>query len=114
MLFELLFKIIFLAALIAYLTPVKYSVKKSILIIAGFHFFIWIANYACYVYLSKELISDYQFFTIGIPGFFCFNMVAKYKGFRVLFSLLTVAIFSMLSSFIGNLAASNSPVCNTV
>lgn len=110
MLFELPFKIIFLAALIAYLTPLKYSMKKSILIIAGFHCFIWIANYACYIYLSKEFISDYLFFTIGIPGFFCFNMVAKYKGFRVLFSLLTVAIFSMLSSFIGNLAYSNGPV----
>ncbi len=110
MLFELLFKILFLAGLIAYLTPLKYSVKKSILIIAVSHFVIWIANYACYVYISKEFIEDFLFFTIGIPGFFCFNAVAKYKGFRMLFSLLTVALFSMLSSFIGNLPYFSNPL----
>ena len=103
MLFELLFKIIVLAVLISYLTPMKYSVKKSALIITVFHLFIWIANYLCYVYISEELITDFLFFTISIPGFFCFNIVAKYKGFRVLFSLLTVAIFSLFSSFIGHL-----------
>lgn len=103
MLFELLFKIIFLGVLISYLTPMKYSVKKSVLIITVFHLFIWMANYLCYVYISKKLITDFLFFTIGIPGFFCFNVVAKYKGFRVLFSLLTVAILSFFSSFIGSL-----------
>lgn len=110
MLFELLFKILFLAGLIAYLTPLKYSIKKSALIIAVSHFVIWIANYACYVYISKEIIEDFLFFTIAIPGFFCFNAVAKYKGFRVLFSLLTVALFSMLSSFIGNLPYFSNPL----
>lgn len=110
MLFELLSKIIFLAGLIAYLTPMKYSLKKSVLIIAVFQFFIWIVNYACYVYVGKEIIHNLLFFTIGIPGFFCFNIVARYKGSRVLFTLLTVALFSTFSSFIGNLTFQSSQI----
>ncbi len=110
MLLELLIKAIFMAALTSCLTPMKYSMKKSFLIIAGFHLFIWIINYAFYAYVSKEFISYYMFFTVGIPGFFCFNIVARYKGFRVLFSVLTVALFSMLSSFLGDLAHTGSPV----
>lgn len=110
MLLELLFKITFLGGLVAYLTPMKYTVKKSVLIVAGFHFFIWIANYVCYAYISNAFISDFLLFTIGIPGFVCFNLVARYKGFRVLFSQLSVALFSMFSSFIGNLPFRSSPV----
>lgn len=110
MLLELLVKIIFLAALVAYLTPMKYSVRKSVFIIAGFHLVIWIANYAIYLYISQKFVLDFLLFTVGIPGFFCFNIVAKYKGFRVLFSMLTVALFSMFSSFIGNLPFYNSQI----
>ncbi len=103
MLLELLFKIIVLATMIALLTPLKYSVKKSAVIIIALQLLIWMTNYLCYVFISKPLIEDFQVFTIGIPGFFCFNAVAKYKGFRMLFTLLTVTIFSIFSGFIGNL-----------
>jgi two-component system sensor histidine kinase AgrC len=103
MLLELLFKIAVLSTMIALLTPMKYSVKKSAVIIIALQLLIWMANYLCYAYISKPLIALFQFFTIGIPGFFCFNVVAKYKGFRVLFTLLTVSIFSMFCDFIGNL-----------
>ena len=99
-----------MAALTACLTQMKYPMKKSLLIITGFHLFICIINYALYVYVSKELLVYYMYFTLGIPGFFCFNMVAKYKRFRVLFSVLTVAIFSMLSSFLGYVAYTGSNV----
>ena len=107
---EILIKTIFMAALTACLTQMKYSMKKSVFIIAGFHFFICIFNYAFYVYVSKELMLYFMYFTLGIPGFFCFNMVAKYKRFRVLFSVLTVAIFSMFSSFLGYVAYTGSHV----
>ncbi len=76
MLLELLFKIIVLATMIALLTPLKYSVKKSAVIIIALQLLIWMANYLCYVFISKPLIEDFQVFTIGIPGFFCFNAVA--------------------------------------
>ena len=110
MLLEILIKVMFMAALTACLTPMKYSLKKSILIITGVHFFIWVVNYIFYVYVSKEFISNYLFFIVAIPGLICFNMVAKYKKFPVLFSVLTVSIFSMLSSFLGYLAYNSSPV----
>ena len=110
MLLEIFIKVMFMATLTACLTPMKYSLKKSVLIIAGFHFFIWIINYIFYVWVSKEFMSNYFFFTLGIPGLFCFNIVAKYKGFPVLFSVLTVSIFSMLSSCLGYLAYNSSPV----
>ncbi len=109
-LLEILIKVMFMAALSACLTPMKYSLKKSILIIVGGHLLIWIINYTFYDFVSKEFISNYMFFTVGIPGFFCFNIVAKYKKFRVLFSVLTVSIFSMLSSFLAYLEYSGSPV----
>ena len=107
---EILLKTVFMAALTACLTQMKYAMKKSVLIITGFHLFICIINYALYVYVSKELLVYYMYFTLGIPGFFCFNFVAKYKRFRVLFSVLTVAIFSMLSSFLGYVAYTGSHV----
>ena len=79
---EILLKTIFMAALIACLTQMKNPMKKSVLIIMGIHLFICIINYALYVYVSKELLVYYMYFTLGLPGFFCFNMVAKYKRFR--------------------------------
>ena len=104
MLWYLLLNIALLAILMAYITPVKYSAKKSILIIVFAHCVSWIGNYLIYVYLGADFLSHTFAITAAIPGFICFNIVAKYKGLRVLFSLLTVTLFALLASFIGNLA----------
>lgn len=114
MLLELLFKIIVLSTMIALLTPMKYSVRKSAVIIIALQLLIWMANYLCYTFISKPLIDDFLFFTIGIPGFFCFNVVAKYKGFRVLFTLLTVSVFSMFCDFIAHLNLPSGTVINNI
>jgi hypothetical protein len=104
MLLYLLLKVCLLAVLMAFITPVRYSVKKSALIIVSIHGVSWIANYLFYVYLGNDFLSNFYVLTAGIPGFICFNIIAKYRGLKVLFSLLTVTIFALLASFVGYLA----------
>ncbi len=104
----LLFKIISLGILMSCLTPVRYSVKKSAIIIVSFHLLSWIANYVGYFFLGEDFISNFLLITASVPALTCFSIVAKCRGFRVVFSLLTVAVFSMLSSFIGNLPYFNT------
>ena len=104
MIVYLLLKLACLAICMAYLTPMKYPVKKTALFILAFQGLIWIVNSAIYRFLGEGAFSAISLFTIGIPGFFCFNFLSKCKGFRVLFSLLTVTLFGMLSSFLGKLA----------
>lgn len=104
MILYLLLKLACLATCMAYLTPTKYPAKKSAVYIIVIHFAIWVMNSAVYLCLGEGIFNSISLFTIGIPGFFCFNFLARYKGFRVLLSLLTVTVFGMFSSFLGNLA----------
>ena len=104
MILYLLFKVACLGVCMACLTPVKYSKRKSALYIALFQGAIYMANCAVYLIWGENLYASISLFTIGIPGFLCFNFLSRHKGFRVLFSLLTVTVFGMLSSFLGKTA----------
>ncbi len=104
MILYLLHKIACLAVCMAYLTPMRYSRGKSAVYVAIFQGAIYIANCAVYLIGGEKVYASISLFTIGVPGFLCFHFLSRHKGFRVLFSLLTVTVFGMLSSFLGYIA----------
>jgi two-component system sensor histidine kinase AgrC len=101
----LLFKVASLAIFMSCLTHLKYSNKKSYIIIVAINIVIWLANYAVYAYKGERFLDSVFPLTASLPAFICFSLVSKYKGFKVLFSLLTVSIYGMLASYIGFLSS---------
>jgi hypothetical protein len=83
------------------ITKLKYSVKKSGVILAAGIFVIWIANAVILKFTNINFSNTIYPYTVSVPAFFCFIIVARPNSFKVLFSFLTVCNFGMLSSFIG-------------
>ncbi len=104
MILYLLFKIACLGVCMAFLTPMRFSKGKLAVYIILYQSAIYIANCAVYLIGGEKVYATISLFTIGVPGFLCFNFLSGHKGFRVLFSLLTVTVFGMLASFLGSLA----------
>ena len=93
-------KDIILAIFMSILTKLKYNIKKSSIIIVSFNFGIFLINSAIYMLKGAEIMGFFFPLTTCLPAFLCFSLVSKYKGFKVLFSLLTVSIFGTLTSYI--------------
>jgi len=100
----LFIKIAFLAVLMSSLTPLKRSDKKSYTIIILGNIFIWLFNFLIYALKGDAFMERVFFLSAILPAFIFFYIVAKYKGFKLLFSLLTVSIFGMMCGYIGFLS----------
>lgn len=101
----LFIKVTFLAVFMTCLTQLKYSVKKSYIIIIACNLIIWIANCLIYFFKGQEFLTNIFLLSASIPAFVCFSLVSKSKGFKVLFSLLTVTIFGMFTSYIESVSS---------
>jgi hypothetical protein len=88
----------------AFLTPMRFSKGKLAVYITLFQSAIYAAICAVYLIGGEKVYASISLFTIGVPGFLCFNFLSGHKGFRVLFSLLTVTVFGMIASFLGSFA----------
>ena len=104
MLLYLLFKLVCLGVCMAYLMPMRFSWRKSALYVFCFQSAIYLFNCAIYILSGEDVYKSFSFVSIAVPGFFCFNYLSRHKGFSVLFTLLTVAVFGMLASFLGYVA----------
>jgi hypothetical protein len=82
------------------LTPLKDNSKKTYAVIVIGNVFIWLLNFLIYEIKGLVFLDHVFLLTASVPAFICFSMVAKYKGAKVLFSLLTVSIFGMLNAFL--------------
>ena len=100
----LLIKAALLAVFMTSLTPLKYSKKKSYAIIIGGNIFIWLLNFLIYTLKDVVFLERAILLSAVLPAFIYFSIVAKYKGVKVLFSLLTVSIFGMMCGFVSSLA----------
>lgn len=101
----ILIKVVFLGIFMTGLTKLKYNVKKSSVIIIVFNLGIFILNSVIYMLKGIDFLDNVFLLTASLPAFICFSLVSKYKGFKVLFSLLTVSIFGMLTSFIESMSS---------
>ncbi len=96
----LFIKVALLAVFMTCLTPLKDQTKKTYAIIVIGNVFIWLLNYLIYVIKGLVFLDHVFLITASLPAYICFSIVAKYKGAKVLFSLLTVSVFGMLSAFL--------------
>lgn len=86
------------------ITQLKHSDKKSYAMIVEGNIFIWLLNFLIYELNGVAFLERAILFSAVLPAFIFMSIVAKYKGFKVLFSLLTVSIFGMMCGFITSLA----------
>lgn len=93
-----------LAVFMTSLIPLKRNNIKSYAIIAAGQIFILLLNFWAYVLKGNAFMVSLFFFSAILPAFIFFSFIAKYKGFKLLFSLLTVSIFGMMCGFIGFLS----------
>jgi hypothetical protein len=103
MFFYLLYKLAFLTIFMLLLIQLKYSVKKTIIIVSVFSLPILILNYQIGLYYGSVILGNIFPLTATVPAFIGFLFVSRQGFFKVLFSMLTVSIFSMLAKFAGQL-----------
>ncbi|HEY5561926.1 MAG TPA: GHKL domain-containing protein [Clostridiaceae bacterium] len=101
MIFYLFFRLAFLTIFMASLTQLKYSNKKSCIMIVVFIFALWLANLPIILYKGSNFLDYVYPLTVAIPAFMFFLFLSKAKGPKVLFSFLTVCNFGMIISNIG-------------
>lgn len=85
------------------MTQFKYGTKKAIIVVGAFSLLIFLLNYLIGLVFGAVILGVVFPLTATIPAFIGFLFVSRSGIFRVLFSLLTVSIFSMLARFIGQL-----------
>lgn len=100
----LFIKVALLAVFMSSLTPLKRSDKKSYAIIVAGNIFIWLLNFLVYASKGDAFMERVFFLSAFLPAFIFFFIVAKYKGFKLLFSLLTVSIFGTMCGYISFLS----------
>ena len=96
----LFIKVALLAVFMTCLTPLKDQTKKTYAVIVVGNVFIWLLNFLIYEIKGLVFLDHVFLISASLPAFICFSVVAKFKGAKVLFSLLTVSIFGMLSAFL--------------
>jgi two-component system, LytTR family, sensor histidine kinase AgrC len=96
----LFIKVALLAVFMICLTPLRDNSKKTYAVIVVGNVFIWLFNYLIYEIKGLVFLDHVFLLSASLPAYICFSLVAKYKGAKVLFSLLTVSIFGMLSAFL--------------
>ena len=100
----LILKLLFPLVLMTCLTKFKYSNKKSYIILAAVHIGIFVANYVMFIIKGATFLAVIFPLTVSLPAFICFYILSETKGFKILFSFLTVFCFGMLKSYIGFLS----------
>jgi Signal transduction histidine kinase regulating citrate/malate metabolism len=100
----LFIKVALLAVFMTSLTPLKRGDKKSYAVIAAGNIFIWLLNFLLYAIKGDPFMERVFLLSAILPAFIFFSFVAKYKGAKLLFSLLTVSIFGMMSGYISFLS----------
>lgn len=96
----LFIKVALLAVFMTCLTPLRDSSKKTYAVIIIGNVIIWLLNFLIYEIKGLVFLDHVFLLTASVPAFICFSAVAKYKGAKVLFSLLTVSVFGMLNAFL--------------
>ena len=104
MILYLFFKLTLLSIFMTCLTQLKYSVKKSYIIVSAFIIITWIVNSVIYKSTNIDFSNSVYPITVSVPAFICFYLLSKSSGSKVLFSFLTVCNFGMLISYIGILS----------
>jgi Signal transduction histidine kinase regulating citrate/malate metabolism len=100
----LFIKVVLLAIFMTSLTPLKNNDKKSYSIIVVGNIIIWLSNFLIYVLVDVSFLERVIFLSTVLPAFIFFSVIAKYPGFKVLFTLLTVSLFGMMCGFVSVLA----------
>ena len=88
------------AILLVCLTPLISNKRKAIAIIVAGKVFIWLLNYAIYEMRGRVFLEHIFPITAALPDLAWVFLVAKYKGYKALFSLLTANVFGMLNAFL--------------
>jgi sensor histidine kinase YesM len=96
----LFIKVALLAVFMTCLTPLRDNSKRTYAVIVLGNVFIWLFNFLIYELKGLVFLDHVYLLTASLPAYFCFSAVAKYKGAKVLFSLLTVSVFGMLNAFL--------------
>lgn len=96
----LLIKVALLAIFMTCLTPIRDNSKKTYAVIVIGNILIWLLNFLIYEIKGLVFLDHVFLITASLPAYICFSIVAKYKGAKVLFSLLTVSVFGMLNAFL--------------
>ncbi len=96
----LFIKVALLAVFMTCLTPLYDCSKRTYAVIIVGNVFIWLLNFLIYEIKGLVFLDHVFLISASLPAFICFSIVAKFKGAKVLFSLLTVSIFGMLSAFL--------------
>jgi sensor histidine kinase YesM len=96
----LFIKVALLAVFMTCLTPLKDNSKKTFAVIVIGNIIIWLLNYLIYEIKGLVFLDHVFLLTASLPAYICFSAVARYKGAKVLFSLLTVSVFGMLNAFL--------------
>ena len=96
----LFIKVALLALFMTCLTPLRDHSKKTYAVIVIGNIIIWLLNFLIYEIKGLVFLDHVFLFSASLPAYLCFSAVAKYKGAKVLFSLLTVSVFGMLNAFL--------------
>lgn len=88
------------AVLFACLTPLISNKKKAVAIIAAGKVIIWLLNYMIYEMHGRVFLEHIFPLTAALPDLVWVFLAAKHKGFKALFSFLTINVFGMLNAFL--------------
>ncbi len=88
------------AILFVCLTPLISNKKKAVSIIVAGKVIIWLLNYMIYQMHGRVFLEHIFPITAALPDLVWVFLVAKYKGYKALFSFLTANVFGMLNAFL--------------
>lgn len=89
----LLIKAALLGVFMTSLTPLRYGTKKAYTVIATGQVVICLLNFLLYAVKDVAFLERAILVSTILPAFILFSVVAKYRGVKVLFSLLTVMLW---------------------
>ena len=84
----------------------RYERKKTYIFLIAGNLGIIILNYLIYLLLGRELFYILYPITTNLTSFLLFNSVARYRGFKTLFNILTVMALFCLITVSGTLFSS--------
>jgi signal transduction histidine kinase len=82
----------------------KYSKRATFTFLTLLNIVLWGVSLAIYFYKGIAFLDSVFPLVVSVPAFLSFLFISRNKGFKLVFSFLTVCNFGMLKSYIGILA----------
>ena len=75
---------------------------------------LWLTCVAIYDIKGQDFLDKVFPYTLVLPAYLCFLVVSKHKGFKYIFTFITVCNLGLLRTYLGMLSYSNNLVVRTL